>query len=119
MLYSDPGQTFGSTSPLFSGYTISLSGHVFGEQRGGATEILAWIGVEHGNQPQLRILGWDYDLSLPIRNYRHRVDALGVFYIIKLVDMIEYGRLCVDVLWLETRGELTFEWIQKTETFLD
>ena len=36
MLYSDPGQNFGRTSPLFSGYTISLSGRVFGEQRGGA-----------------------------------------------------------------------------------
>ena len=59
MLYSDRGQTFGSTSQLFSGYTISLSGRVFGEQRGGAAEILARIEVEHGNQPQLRILGWD------------------------------------------------------------
>ena len=59
MLYSDPGQNFGSTSTLFSGYTISLSGRVFGEQWGGAAEILAWIRVEHGNRPQLRILGWD------------------------------------------------------------
>ena len=59
MLYSDSSQNFGSTSPLFSGYTISLLGRVFGEQRGGAAEILAWIGVENGNQPQLRILGWD------------------------------------------------------------
>ena len=59
MLYSDPGQTFGSTFPLFFGYTISLSGRVFGEQRGGAVKILARIGVEQGNQPQLRILGWD------------------------------------------------------------
>ena len=119
MLYSDRGQTFGSMSQLFSRYTISLSGRVFGEQRGGAAEILARIGVEHGNQPQLRILGWDQDLSLPIRNYRHRVDALGVFYIIKLIDMIEYGGLCVDVLRLETRGDLTLEWIQKTDAFLD
>ena len=32
---------------LFSGYTSSrpLSRHVFGEQRGGAAEILSWIGV--------------------------------------------------------------------------
>jgi len=49
MLYSDPGQTFGSMSPLFFGYIISLSGRVFGEQQGGAAEILARIGVEHGN----------------------------------------------------------------------
>ena len=33
--------------------------------------------------------------------------------------MIEYGRLYVDVLRLETRGDLTLEWIQKTEAFLD
>ena len=36
-------------SLLFSGYTLSLVGHVFGEQRGGATEILSRIGVEHEN----------------------------------------------------------------------
>ena len=30
----------------------------------------------------------------------------AVFFIILLVDMIEYGRLCVDVLRLETRGGL-------------
>ena len=49
MLYSDPGQTFGSTSPLFSGYTISLSGRVSGEQRGGAAEILSRMVVDHEN----------------------------------------------------------------------
>ena len=31
----------------------------FGEQRGGAAEILSRLGVDHGNQPYLRILGWD------------------------------------------------------------
>ena len=36
-------------------------GRVFGEQRGGAAEILARIGVEHGNRPQLCILGWDFE----------------------------------------------------------
>ena len=49
MLYSDPRQSFGSISLLFSGYTIFLPGRVFGEQRGGAAEILSRIGVEHGN----------------------------------------------------------------------
>ena len=38
--------------------------------------------------------------------FGHRVDANVLLYIILLVDMIEYGRLCVDVLQLETRGEL-------------
>jgi hypothetical protein len=49
MVYSDLRQSFGMTSLLLSGYTISLSGHVFGEQRGGAAEILSRIGVEHEN----------------------------------------------------------------------
>ena len=59
MFYSNPRQSFGIISLLFSGYTISLPGYVFGEQQGGAAEILARIGVEHGNRPQVRILGWD------------------------------------------------------------
>ena len=54
-----PRQSFDITSLLFSGYTISLPGRVFGEQRGGAVEILSRIGVEHGNCPYLHILGWD------------------------------------------------------------
>jgi hypothetical protein len=41
-------QSFGITSMLFSGHTISIPGRVFGEQRGGAVEILSRIGVEHG-----------------------------------------------------------------------
>jgi len=49
MLYSDSRQSFGSISLLFSGYTISLPGCVFGEQRGDAVEILSQIGVEHEN----------------------------------------------------------------------
>jgi hypothetical protein len=49
MLCSYPRQSFGITSMLFSGYTISFPGRVFGEQRGGAAEILSRIGVEHGN----------------------------------------------------------------------
>ena len=52
-------QSFGITSLLFSGYTISLTGRVFGEQRGGAAEILSRQEVDHRNQPYLRILGWD------------------------------------------------------------
>ena len=38
--------------------------------------------------------------------FGHRVDANILLYIILLVDMIEYGRLCVDVLWMETMGGL-------------
>jgi hypothetical protein len=34
---------------LFFGYTLSLPGHVSGEQRGGAAKILSRIEVEHGN----------------------------------------------------------------------
>jgi hypothetical protein len=34
---------------LFFGYTLSLPGCVFREQRGGAVEILSRIGVERGN----------------------------------------------------------------------
>jgi hypothetical protein len=49
MVYSDLRQSFSIISLLFSGYTISLPGSVFGEQRGGAAEILSWIGVKHGN----------------------------------------------------------------------
>jgi hypothetical protein len=49
MLYSSPRQSFGVTSLLFSGYTLSLPGRVFGEQRKGAAEILSRIRVEHGN----------------------------------------------------------------------
>ena len=49
MVYSDPRQSFGIISLLFLGYTISLSGRVFGEEWGGAAEILSRIGVEHGN----------------------------------------------------------------------
>ena len=49
MVHSDPSQSFGITSLLFSGYTISLSGRVSGEQRGGAAEILSQIGVDHGS----------------------------------------------------------------------
>ena len=40
--------------------------------------------------------------------FGHRVDANILLYIILLIDMIEYGRLCVDVLRLETRGDLTW-----------
>jgi len=49
MVYSDPRQSFGIISLLFFGYTLSLAGPVFREQRGGATEILSRIGVEHKN----------------------------------------------------------------------
>jgi hypothetical protein len=59
MFWSDLRQSFGTTFLLFSGYTISFLGHVFGEQRGGAAEILSQIGVEHGNEIRLHILRWD------------------------------------------------------------
>jgi hypothetical protein len=49
MVYSDLRQSFGITSVLFSGYTISLSGRVFGEQRGGNAEILSLIRLDYGN----------------------------------------------------------------------
>jgi len=49
MVRSDPRQSFGIISLLFSGYTISLSGRVSGEQQEGATEILSRIGVHHGS----------------------------------------------------------------------
>ena len=49
MVYSDPRQSFDIISLFFSGYTISLPGRVFGEERGGAAKILSRIGVEHGN----------------------------------------------------------------------
>jgi hypothetical protein len=49
MVCSDPRQSFGSTFLLFSGYTISLPGRVFGEQWGGPAEILSRIGPDHGN----------------------------------------------------------------------
>ena len=32
---------------------------VFGEQRGGAAEILSRVGVRHESGPSLHILGWD------------------------------------------------------------
>ena len=38
MVHSDPRQSFGIISLLFFGYTISLSGRVSGEQRGGVAE---------------------------------------------------------------------------------
>ena len=59
MIHSHPRQSFGNISPWFSGYTISLSGRVSGEQWGGAAEIMSQIGVDHGNYPYPRILGWD------------------------------------------------------------
>jgi hypothetical protein len=40
-------QCYDVTSLSFSGYTLSLSGHVFGEQRGGVAEILSQIGIDH------------------------------------------------------------------------
>ena len=45
MLYSVLRQSFSNISLLFSRYTISLLGRVFGEQRGGVAEILSRIGV--------------------------------------------------------------------------
>jgi hypothetical protein len=49
MVCFDLRQSFGIISLFFSGYTLSLAGRVFGEQREGAAEILSWIRVEHGN----------------------------------------------------------------------
>ena len=49
MVHSHPRQSLGTISPLFSGYTISLTERVSGEQRGGAAELLSRIGGDHGN----------------------------------------------------------------------
>ena len=49
MVHPDPRQSFGIISLFFSGYTISLSGRVSGEQREGAAKILSRIGVDHIN----------------------------------------------------------------------
>ena len=57
MLYSDPGQNFGSISPLFSKYISRKGDCVSGEQRGDVTETLSQMGVDHGNYLYLRILG--------------------------------------------------------------
>ena len=59
IVYADPRQSLDIISPLFSGCTTSLPGRVFGEQRGGAAEILSRIGVEHINLLQPRIIRWD------------------------------------------------------------
>ena len=77
MVRSDPRQSFGTISPLFSGYTISLPGRVSGEQQGGAAEILSLIGVDHGNWLHLRILGWNQDRSSPTRLKGHCRHAFG------------------------------------------
>ena len=59
MVYSHSRQSIGIISPLFSGYTMSLPGRVFGEQRRNAAEILSRIGVDQGNRLKLCIFGWD------------------------------------------------------------
>ena len=53
-------------------HNLLFSGRVFGEQRGGAAEILPRIGVEHENQPQLRIL------SGGIRIYLNLLELLDI-----------------------------------------
>ena len=70
MVYADPRRSLGIISSLFSGYTISF--FVFGEQRGGAAEILPRIGVEHENQPQLCIL------SGGIRTYLNLLEMVDI-----------------------------------------
>ena len=76
MVRSDLSQSFGITSLLFSGYTISLSGRVSREQRGGAAEILSRTGVHHGNQPYLCILGGIRTYLHLVEIVRHPVDAI-------------------------------------------
>ena len=72
MVYVDPRRSLGIISSLFSGYTISFLGRVFGEQWGGAAEILPRIGVEHENQPQLCIL------SGGIRTYLNLLEMVDI-----------------------------------------
>jgi len=50
--------------------------------------------------------------------FGHRVDANILLYIILLVDMIEYERLCVDVLRLETRGGIDLGMDSEDRDFL-
>ena len=57
MLYSDPGQNFGSISLLFSKYTSLQGDCVSGEQRGDGVETLPQVGADHGKSPHLCILG--------------------------------------------------------------
>ena len=62
-----------TSSPCCSPDTQSLfSGRVFGEQWGGAAEILPRIGVEHENHPQLRIL------SGGIRTYPNLLEIVDI-----------------------------------------
>ena len=49
MVSFDPGQNFGSTSPLFSRYTSRKGDCVSREQQGGDAKTLARIGVDHEN----------------------------------------------------------------------
>jgi len=49
MLYSDPGQNFGSISQLFSKYTSRKGDCVSGEQRENDADTLSRMGVDHGN----------------------------------------------------------------------
>ena len=51
MLYSDPRQNFGSTSPLFSRYMSWKGECVFGEQQGGGAKTLSRIEAEHETTP--------------------------------------------------------------------
>ena len=71
MLNSYPRQSFGIISLQFSEYTLSLAGRVFGEHRGGAAEILSWIGVEHGSN-------LIYGSSCGIRTYPHLLDSRNI-----------------------------------------
>jgi hypothetical protein len=73
MLYSDSRQSFGVTSLLFSRYTLFLQGHVFGEQRGGAAEILSRFGIEHKTNPIYATVGG-------IRTYPHQLEGRNVVY---------------------------------------
>ena len=49
MVSFDPGQNFGSTSPLFSRYTSRKGDCVSEEQQGDGAETLPRIGVDHIN----------------------------------------------------------------------
>jgi hypothetical protein len=123
MVYFDPRQNFGSTSSLFSGYTISLPGRVFGEQRGGVAEILSKIKVDHRyRSPHLTSTGV---------TYLYLVECLGIveflcnaFYITSWYDnttrnqpfantyiWLQYGYFgCI---WNQLhRSEVVDKWLQ-------
>ena len=72
MVYADPRRSLGIISSLFSGYTISFFGTCIWRTEGRCCRNFARIGVEHDNQPQLRIL------SGVIRTYLNLLEMVDI-----------------------------------------